>query len=148
MASFTFVRHVAAPPQTVFDVLTDLEHYAEFTPLRRSTLERRGEPEPNGVGAIRVLHSVGPPLREEVIAYQPPTRFAYKLLSGAPLRDHVGTVELSPEDGGTRLVYAVRTVPTLPLVGSVVVAVAKQAVGSLVKGVAKESERRAANADR
>jgi uncharacterized protein YndB with AHSA1/START domain len=148
MASFTFARHVAAPPQTVFDVLTDHGRYAEFTPLRKSALERQGEPPPNGVGAIRVLSSVGPPLREEVIAFQPPTRFAYKLLSGAPLRDHVGTVELSPEGEGTRMVYAVRTVPTLPLVGPVVVAVAKQAVGSLVKGVAKESERRAANADR
>jgi uncharacterized protein YndB with AHSA1/START domain len=148
MASFTFARHVAAPPETVFEVLTDLERYSEFTPLRGSTLERRGESEPNGVGAIRVLTSLGPPLREEVIAYQPPNRFAYKLLSGAPLRDHVGTVELSAEDGGTRMVYAIRTVPTLPLVGPVVIAVAKQAVGSLVKGVAKESERRAANAAR
>ena len=52
--------------------------------MRKSVLEREGDPAPNGVGAIRVLSSVGPPLREEVIAYQPPTRFSYKLLSGAP----------------------------------------------------------------
>jgi uncharacterized protein YndB with AHSA1/START domain len=143
MASFTYQRHIAAPPETVFDVLTEHHLYASITPMRRSVLEREGEPPPNGVGAIRVLTSVGPPLREEVIAYQPPTRFSYKLLSGAPVRDHVGTVELSADGAGTKMVYAVRTVPTLPLVGGAVVGVVKQAIQALIKGISTESERRA-----
>ena len=46
MASFTFVREVAAPPEVVFDVLTDHRGYAEITPLRKSELEREGEPAP------------------------------------------------------------------------------------------------------
>lgn len=145
MASFTFERQVAAPPETVFEVLTDHRRYSEITPLRKSVLEREGDPAPNGVGAIRVLSAVGPPLREETIAYEAPRRFSYKLLSGAPLRDHVGTIELTPQDGGTRFVYAVRTQPTLPLVGGVAVAVAKLGVKQLFEGIAKESERRAAN---
>lgn len=145
MASFTFERQVAAPAETVFEVLTDHRRYSEITPLRKSVLEREGEPAPNGVGAIRVLSAVGPPLREETIAYEAPTRFSYKLLSGAPLRDHVGTIELTPRDGGTRFVYAVRTTPTLPLIGGVAVAVAKLGVKQLFDGIAKESERRAAN---
>ncbi len=77
--------------------------------MRKVELEREGEPAPNGVGAIRVLHAVGPPLREEVIAYEAPSRFSYKLLSGLPVRDHVGTVELTPNGAGTKVVYAVRT---------------------------------------
>ena len=72
MASFTLVREVKAPPQVVFDVLTDHRGYAAITPLRKVELEREGEPAPNGVGAIRALHSVGPPLREEVLVYEPP----------------------------------------------------------------------------
>ena len=76
--------------------------YADITPLRRVELEREGEPAPNGVGAIRVLSAVGPPLREEVLAYEAPSRFSYKLLSGLPVRDHVGTVELTPQGGGTK----------------------------------------------
>ncbi|MBK5219678.1 MAG: SRPBCC family protein [Thermoleophilia bacterium] len=144
MASFTFERHIAAPPQLVFDVLTEHHLYAAITPMRKSVLEREGDPPPNGVGAIRALTSLGPPLREEVIAYNPPDRFSYKLLSGAPVRDHVGTVELSGDGEGTRMVYAVRTVPTLPLVGSAVVAVVRQAIKALIKGISTESERRAA----
>jgi uncharacterized protein YndB with AHSA1/START domain len=143
MASFTYEREVAAPPETVFRVLTEHRRYAEITPMRKSVLEREGDPAPNGVGAIRVLSSVGPPLREEVIAYRPPERFSYKLLSGAPLRDHVGTVELHPSATGTRMVYAVRTTPTLPLVGFAAVGVAKLGIKALIRGISTESERQA-----
>jgi len=145
MASFRFERDVAAPPETIFSVVTEHHLYAKITPMRKSALEREGEPAPNGVGAIRVLTSVGPPLREEVIAYESPNRFSYKLLSGLPVRDHVGTVELTPSEGGTRVVYAVRTTPTLPLVGAAVIVVVKQGVKALLNGIVKESERRAAN---
>ena len=143
MASFTLVREIAAPQETIFEVLTDHRAYASITPLRRSELEREGDPAPNGAGAIRVLSAVGPPLREEVLAYEEPTRFSYKLLSGLPVRDHVGTVELTPHEGGTRMTYAVRTMPTVPLVGAAVVGVVKLGVKQLIDGVSAEAERRA-----
>jgi uncharacterized protein YndB with AHSA1/START domain len=145
MASFTYQRQVAAPPEVVFEVLTDHRGYAKLTPLRKAELEREGEPAPNGVGAIRRLTAVGPPMREEVLAYEPATRFSYKLLSGLPVRDHVGTVELTPAAGGTKVVYAVRTTPTLPLVGGAFLVGVKFGIRQLLGGVAKESERRAAN---
>lgn len=144
MASFTFVREIAAAPETVFEVLTDHRRYSELTLLRKSELEREGEPAPNGVGAIRKLTAVGPPMREEVIAYEAPRRFSYTVLSGLPVRDHIGTVELTAQGGGTRMVYAVRTQPTVPVVGFAVVAAIKQAIKGLIDGVAGESERRAA----
>jgi uncharacterized protein YndB with AHSA1/START domain len=143
MASFRFERQVAAPPEVVFDVLTDHRRYPEITALRKAELEREGEPAPNGLGAIRVLTVAGPPMREEVIGFERPRRFSYKLLSGLPARDHVGTVELTPADGGTHVTYAVKTTPTVPVGGFAVVALMKQGIKSLLSGVAKESERRA-----
>jgi Polyketide cyclase / dehydrase and lipid transport len=144
MASFTFVREVKAKPEIVFDVLTDHRRYAELTPLRKSELEREGVPAPNGVGAIRVVSSVGPPLREEVISYERPSRFSYKVISGAPIRDHLGTVLLEPASAGTKVTYAVKMTPTVPLVGSAVTGLTKLGIKSLLKGVVAESERRAA----
>lgn len=145
MASFTLVREIAAPVEIVFEVLTDHRRYSELTPLRRSELEREGEPAPNGVGAIRKLTAVGPPMREEVIAYEAPRRFSYTVLSGLPVRDHVGTVELAELNGGTKMVYAVRSQPTIPVVGGVAITVIKQAIKGLIDGVATESERRASS---
>jgi uncharacterized protein YndB with AHSA1/START domain len=145
MASFTYQRQVAAPPEIVFDVFTDHRRYTEITPLRKAELEREGEPAPNGVGAIRRLTAIGPPMREEVLAYEPGRRFSYKLLSGLPVRDHVGTVELTPSGAGTHVVYAIRTTPTLPLVGGPFLVGMKFAIKQLLGGVAGEAERRAAN---
>lgn len=145
MANFRYVRQVAAPPEIVFEVLTDHRRYPEITSLRKAELEREGDPAPNGLGAIRALSLAGPPMREEVIAYDPPRRFSYTVLSGLPLRDHVGTVELSARDGGTEVVYAVRATPSVPVGGFAVDFFLKQAIKSLLGGVAKESERRAAN---
>ncbi len=147
MASFTMKRRIAAPAEVVFDVLTDHRGYADITAVRGSELEREGDPAPNGVGAIRVIRTVGPPLREEVVAYRRPSRFSYTVLSGAPIRDHLGTVELTPEDGGTRVVYAVKMMPTVPLLGGLVVTVIRQAIKQLLDGVSAESERRVSTAD-
>lgn len=144
MASFTLVREIDAPPETVFDVLTDHRRYAEMTMLRRSDLEREGDPAPNGVGAIRTLHALGPPLREEVVAYQRPSRFSYKVLSGAPIRDHLGTAQIAADGSGAKLTYSVRMTPTVPLGGGLVVALVRRGIEQLLDGVTAEAERRAA----
>jgi uncharacterized protein YndB with AHSA1/START domain len=143
MPTFTFVREVAAPPEVVFDVLTDHRRYPEFTPIRRVEMDRGGEPEPNGVGAIRVVHSIGPPLHEEVIAYRPSSRFSYRLISGAPVRDYVATVSLEALGAGARITYAVRAIPTPPIGGAAILAAARFGVGQLLNGIIAESERRA-----
>jgi len=142
VASFTLAREVKAPPEVVFDLLTDHRRYAEMSRLRRSKLEREGEPAPNGVGAIRVLTAVGPPIREEVVAYERPSRFSYKVLSGLPVRDHLGTVSLEPSDVGTRVTYALKAIPTVPFAGKVVMLGLKRAVGELLNGITAEAERR------
>lgn len=147
MAGFTLERRISAPPEVVFDVLTNHRGYADITRVRKVDLEREGDPAPDGVGAIRVLRTVGPPLREEIVAFERPSRFSYTVLSGAPMRDHIGNADLYPDDGGTRIVYAVHMTPTVPLVGGAVVFVIKQAVNQLLDGVTKESERLATAAN-
>jgi uncharacterized protein YndB with AHSA1/START domain len=144
MATFTLEADAAAPPETVFEVVSDHRRYAEISRVRKSELEREGEPPPNGVGAIRVLHSVGPPLREEIVEYVPPSRLKYTLLSGAPLRDHFGTVDLAPgTSGGTHITYRIDTTPKIPLLGGLAVRLARVAVQQLLDGIVRESERRA-----
>lgn len=143
MATFTLHATVAAPSDIVFDVLTDHRRYADFTPVRASTLEREGQADANGVGAIRVLKILGPPIREEVTVFERPTLFSYRMLSGAPVREHSGEVQLSPEGDRTRVRYTVVTTPSIPVPDGAWAAVNKPIIGQLLKGVVKESERRA-----
>lgn len=143
MATLDFSRTIAAPPETVFEVATDHRAMPEFTRFRAVELEREGEPAPNGLGAIRVLHLIGPPVREEVVAYDPPHRFSYRMLSGAPVRDHVGVIELTPVDAGTRMSYLLETTPAVPVGGFAVVALMRSIVENIAAGIATEAEKRA-----
>ncbi|MGO9892412.1 MAG: SRPBCC family protein [Solirubrobacteraceae bacterium] len=111
MATFTLRASIAAPVDLVFGVLTDHEGQSDMTALRSSSLEREGDPPPNGVGAIRRLTLLGPPIREQVTVFEPPHRFAYRMLSGVPIRSHTATVDLSPARGRHRRDLAGRLDP-------------------------------------
>jgi uncharacterized protein YndB with AHSA1/START domain len=144
IASFTFTSRIDAPIDVVFDVLTDHRGYTRFSPaVRRVNLEQEGNPAPNGVGAIRAFPVIGPPVREQVTEYVAPTRFAYRILSGVPVREHTGVVDLSEQGGGTLMSYRVETTPRLPgYLGSGLTAFLRFAVGQLVAGVRKIAEQR------
>lgn len=143
MATFTLRADVAAPIETVFDVLADHRGYANITPLRSSVLEREGTSDPNGVGAIRVLSLVGPPIREEIVEFERPRRLVYKALSGVPAKHHLGTIELEPHGSGTRFSWHLESVPKFGALEPVWPAVMRPVINQLLKAVVKESERRA-----
>jgi hypothetical protein len=143
MASFTLRESIAAPIDIVFDVLADHQGQADRTLLRSSTLEREGDPPPNGVGAIRRLSVVGPPIREQVTAFEPPHRFAYKMLSGVPVHSHIGTVELTQQGTGTLLTWQIDSIPKFPVPAAVWSALVRPAIKVLLSGVKKKAEIRA-----
>jgi uncharacterized protein YndB with AHSA1/START domain len=142
MADFTLTRQIDAAPEVVFDTITDHRRYSDYTPIRRAELEREGDEEPNGKGAIRALHLAGPPMRERVVAFERPHLFTYELLSGLPVRDHVGTVTLDARDGGTLMTYRIETTPTILLSGPAVVGGMRIAIGRLIAAVQREAEGR------
>jgi uncharacterized protein YndB with AHSA1/START domain len=138
---FTLTRTTTAPIETVFDSLTNHRAIADHVwAVRRSTLDREGVPAPNGVGAIRRIEAVGPPIVEEIIDYQRPTRYAYKMLSGAPVRDHVGTVELREAGAGTEVSWHLRSTPKIPGLNRLLSVVLKRVIGELLKGAVKAAE--------
>lgn len=144
MAEFTLTRHINASPEVVFETITDHRRYPDYTPIRRTELEREGDTEPNGKGAIRVLHVVGPPIREHVIAFDRPHLFTYEVLSGLPVEEQIGTVTLDAEGAGTVMSYRIEVTPKIPFSGPVLVAGAKIAIGRLMAAVQKEAESRPA----
>jgi uncharacterized protein YndB with AHSA1/START domain len=140
VASFTLKKTIAAPAEIVFDLFTDHRGYTKLTPPGvRVKLEREGDPAPDGIGAIRAIHALGPPLREEVVEFVRPTRFVYKIISGVPVKDHSGTVELTQVADKTEAKYHLDFTPKVPGVGVVL----RIAVTQLFDAIAKESEKRA-----
>lgn len=144
MERFTVRRAIAAPPEVAFATITDHRRYTEYTPLRRVELERRGAEAPSGVGAIRALHLAGPPVREEVVDYEAPVRFSYRIISGAPVRSLVGTVLVAPAGAGSLMTYEVLIEPRIPFSGPLLARVMEAVIRRLTARVAAEAERRAA----
>jgi uncharacterized protein YndB with AHSA1/START domain len=138
---FTLTRTTTAPIETVFDSLTNHRGIADYVwAVRRSTLDREGVPAPNGVGAVRRIEAVGPTIVEEIIDYQRPTRYAYKMLSGAPVRDHVGTVELREAGAGTEVSWHLRSTPKIAGLDWLLSPVLKRVIGELLKGAVNAAE--------
>ncbi len=143
MIEFTLRQTSTAPIETVFDTITDHRGIADYMwAVRRSTLDREGTPAPNGVGAVRRLAAAGPPIVEEIIDYERPTRYAYKMLSGAPVRDHVGTVELREAGTGTEVTWHLRSTPKVPGLDLLLGPLLKVVIGQLLKGGIASAEGR------
>jgi hypothetical protein len=109
-----------------------------WTPLRRVVLEAGGSPDPHGVGAVRALHLIGPPIREQVTGFEPPRRLTYRLLSGLPVRDYTGEVLLEPTGAGTRIRWTIMFTPAIPGAQFPIAA----AIKATARGLAKEASRR------
>jgi hypothetical protein len=112
--TYTFHATAPVPPSIVWGVLADHGGMSRWTPLRRVEMEAGGTPDPNGVGAVRALHLVGPPIREQVTDFEPERRLGYRLLSGLPARDYTGEVVLEPTGGGTSIRWTISFRPSVP----------------------------------
>lgn len=146
MATVTVTRTLSAPPHAVFDTLTVAGRYPGYTPYRWVEMERLGEGEPDGAGAIRALHLAGPPLRERVIVHERPRRFVFEVLSGAPgIRSYAGTQTFEPDGAGTRVSYRIEFEPLVPGTALPLAAALRGAVEVLMLLAGREAPRRAAD---
>lgn len=98
-------RTVAATPAEIWPLLADASTWAAWGPFDASELE---SPAPHGdsrdgVGAVRRFRRGRWVTREEVTAFDLGHRLSYRLLSGAPVRQYVADVTLTPVPGGTAI---------------------------------------------
>jgi uncharacterized protein YndB with AHSA1/START domain len=139
--SYTFTHEVPVPPDAVWDVVADHPGIARWTLFRRVVMEAGGRTDPHGVGAVRALHLIGPPIREEITAFEPGRRLEYRLLSGLPARDYTGEVLLEPTGTGTRIRWTIRFTPAFP--GAQIPV--SSGVRYIARSLAQEVKRRAGN---
>jgi uncharacterized protein YndB with AHSA1/START domain len=95
------------PIEEVWARLADAAGWKDWTNFTRSALEEEGDPAPDGIGAVRRF-GIGPMTSvEEVVAFEPPTHFAYVLRKGLPVKGYRADVELaSTPSGGTHITWS------------------------------------------
>src|SRR3546814_6088125 len=94
-------EQINAPIERVFDFLSDHHHFVSLFGARCTVVgEGNDTSQPNGVGSVR---RVGPgPLSfdEQIVVFERPSRIDYAIVRGGPLKNHLGTIHLSPSGDG------------------------------------------------
>ncbi|MGW4241892.1 SRPBCC family protein [Nocardia sp. NPDC004722] len=110
---------IEAPRSLVFEIFADRERSGEYLPVRTS-LVSPGTVERQGVGAIHRI-GFGPiRVREQITELVCGERVIYQVVGGLPVRRHVGTIEFSDDEWGTRVRYTLEVQPSIPVSESLV----------------------------
>ena len=101
--SWQVEQHTSASITQVWDTLVDATRWNEWGRFKIAKYERVGDTHIHGVGAVRVFGN--PPMlsREQVVAFEPHTHFAYKMLSGLPIDGYRADVHLEATPTGTNI---------------------------------------------
>lgn len=110
----------AAPIEVVWHTLASHEHWPEWSPFDEVSIERAGSPSRDGVGAVRMTRLGRKKAREEVVRFDAPHTYGYRLLSGLPVSDYEALVLLTEVPGGTSIAWEAEFRERYPLTGPVV----------------------------
>jgi Polyketide cyclase / dehydrase and lipid transport len=148
MAEFSFSTEASssASADVVFAVLADAtgwKHWAGWF-VRESFFEKEGTPPPGGVGSIRKVGAKPVYGREETVAYDPPRHYAYRILSGQPVKAYRADVDLTTVGGGTRIRWSFRLEPKIPGTGAFMRFYLGRIVGGLTRRLAAYAEKQPA----
>ena len=131
----------AAPPERVWELLADAASWSTWTRMSDTSLEREGEPNPDGVGAIRRFRTGPLTSREEVVTFEPSHLLVYRLLSGLPLDDYEARVELSADGEGTRITWSSRSQARYPGTAAALRLLLSSVIRDIATRLARAAER-------
>ena len=112
------VEYIITASQRPHSLLNDYAKWKDWAGFPPVSLEREGTAHVSGVGAIRRF-SVLPPVREEIVEFEPPHTMSYQLLSGAPIRNHRGTVTFTAEGAHCKAHWQAQYEPIIPGTGAI-----------------------------
>lgn len=130
MTNFTLTREVDLPLEKVFPLITDFTRSP--SPNIPVEVESKGN-QANGVGTIRTITIGMVKVRERLNSVTPPNNFSYTILSGAPLRDYIGTVKIVPRDSKSEIEWNVKFTPKIRGTGWIGAIVSKRTINRLLK---------------
>jgi hypothetical protein len=141
--SFRVEAHSAAPPPDLWPLIGEAGRWKEWSFLDRSDLVRTGEPDPDGVGAIRRFTRFGIGSREEVVMWEPPHHLGYVIVKGFPVRHYRADVVLEPAGTGTLLTWSATFDALIPGTGHAMVILLRSFISRFATGVARYADQTA-----
>jgi hypothetical protein len=132
-----------ADPATVYALLRAGATWPDWSTIDSFELEREGDGEPEGIGAVRIFRRGRYTGRDTVAAFTQDRSFSYTH-RGLPVRDYRGDIELSPAPGGTSITWRVGYSALIPGTGAPLRRGLTRFIGELTTGLATYSAAKAA----
>ncbi|MEB3980953.1 SRPBCC family protein [Mycobacterium sp. 663a-19] len=108
---------IDAPADKVWAVISDHEGMADWTPFKTVRRIADGAPEADGRGSERMLTGPTGSFVEQVVHYEAPRVYRYRIIEGSPFVCHQGEIRLEPRAGRTELTWTIRFRSRLPGTG-------------------------------
>ena len=136
-----------APAAVVWGALADARTWPSWSIQDEAELEREGSPTPDGVGAIRRFRTGRVKVREEVVRFDAPHHFGYRLISGLPVRDYLAHVDLAEDVTGTSITWGATFRSGLPGLGWLLRRKIGEVLATSANRLAAQGDKLAASAD-
>ena len=104
---------LAASAQTTWDAIAEHETMPKWVGLGRVRRTVEGAPDRDGRGSERLLKLPGASITEQVLAYEPPSSYRYRVTGGSPFVCHQGEIRLQADGNETELTWKIRFRPKL-----------------------------------
>ena len=140
--NISITQEFNAPVETVFGTLTDHESFgnlmsgAQITRVVDST-----EGNVNGTGSVRSIKMpLAPAFEETVVSYEKNKLMEYTISKGSPIKNHLGRMNFSEDNGKTKLHYTIQLESKLPVpfLGSVLKLGLEKSISSLLSKLAAQ----------
>lgn len=121
----SLTKHFNAPVNVIFAALSDHERFGDMLSANIKRVVDSQTDNVNGLGSVRLIRIAPGPIpgfEETITGFEPNSLIEYRITKGGPLRNHLGTMRFSDENGKTRLDYRIEFEPkyAVPLLGGLI----------------------------
>ena len=135
MTTLSVTRKLALPVEKVWEIAGDFKKAPG--PGIVVEVENQGDPALHGVGAIRTITIGKVKVRERLESVNAPNSFTYRILSGAPMKDHLAKAEFIPQGAATEIRFTYEFTPKMTGIGWLVALMVKNTINRYIDEIEK-----------
>ena len=124
---------IAARVETTWDVIAGHENMAKWLGLGSVRRTVDGAPDQDGRGSERLLKLPGARITEQVVAYESPSSYRYRVTKGSPFVCHQGEIRLRANGDQTELTWTIRFRPKVPGTGRLLAIMLSRLLGRVLR---------------
>jgi len=133
--------HIQAPIEQAWELLSDQEGYTFAKQVSEAKLLKEGDGDKNGVGAVLRIRAMGATITWEIVTFDPPKRFEYRITHfPIPFRHESGTVDLTSRSSGTDAQWVSRFEVPVPLIGRIMELIIGRVFGKVHQSVLTQAK--------